>query len=162
MLVRYCLRQARHCDDEAALIDVAKTFAEDNLDMLGTTHPVTDAEIVNVACWAWMCEITGANMVGRGATVVFNEDVDALPQDGTILLLKLRRYHGDRRVFALANALAPSLGWGLPRLKAARECLVAAGIIECAHPGGRGPKDPPLYRWCRRPIEAAGIKEGGV
>ena len=82
--------------------------------------------------------------------MVRHEEVDNLNPDATFLLLKLRRYHWDRRVFALANAMAPSLGWGLNRLKGARDGLVRAGIIECVRPRGRGKGDPPIYRWRRR------------
>jgi Bifunctional DNA primase/polymerase, N-terminal len=149
-LLRYSLVQARNCDDEATLLDVARTFAEENLDLVGTTHRYTDAEIEAAVAWAWLCEENGTNMVGRGGAVIMYDEIDNLPADATILLLRLRRNHWSIKTFALANAMAASLGWGLPRFQAARDGLVEAGIIECVHPGGRGPGDPPIYQWVRR------------
>ena len=48
---------------------------------------------------------------------------------------------------ALAKQMAESMGWSIPRWKAARSALVQAGVIKCLHPGGRGPNDPPIYVW---------------
>ena len=62
------------------------------------------------------------------------------------LLGILRRHHWGRE-FALSKAFAETLGWSLPTFKAARTVLVARGLIKCIHPGGRGPKDPPIFRF---------------
>jgi hypothetical protein len=74
--------------------------------------------------------------------------VDALGNsDALALLVRLERYHGGNDRFILANEMAPSLGWGLARWRAARDCLVAGRVIKCIKPGGRGPHDPPIYGW---------------
>jgi hypothetical protein len=55
-------------------------------------------------------------------------------------------------VISIAAVASPiqrqaSMGWSIPRWKGARSALAQAGIIKCFHPGGRGPNDPPIYRW---------------
>jgi hypothetical protein len=67
--------------------------------------------------------------------------------DALLLLLRLERYHGGNDRFILAKPMAASMGWTIPRWKAARSHLAVAGIIKCIHPGGRGPNDPPIYGW---------------
>ena len=65
--------------------------------------------------------------------------------------MRLRAVHGRRNggEFALANAFAESLGWGLTRFRKARDFLTERGFIACTHPGGKGPGDPPRYRLLR-------------
>jgi hypothetical protein len=67
--------------------------------------------------------------------------------DALLLYLTLERHHGGNDRFALAKAMAASMGWSLARWKVARSALVQAEIIKCVHPGGRGPSDPPIYTW---------------
>lgn len=150
-LWRHLMRQAPHCDDLDALLDVAFTFADDYLD-LTDGHPFTPAQIRRAAESAWTYETTGNNAFGRGGevTLVNNEMIDALAgqqPDALALYILLRRHHAGRADFILANALAKSLGWTLPRFKRAREALEEEGHIRCIHPGGRGPNDPPVYGW---------------
>jgi hypothetical protein len=59
----------------------------------------------------------------------------------------LKRFHGGKDSFVLANGMARKLHWGLGRFQIARDCLVAVGEIICISPGGRGPHDPPIYGW---------------
>ena len=78
-LWRYCMAQARHCDTLDALLDVARTYAEDALDLIGRTHRLTDAEITSAAMSAWRHEIEGRNLFGRGgATILPHEPIDKL------------------------------------------------------------------------------------
>jgi hypothetical protein len=147
-LWRHCMRAARHCDDFDALLDVARTFAEDALMV-----PLSEAEIVKTARSAWNYEITNRNLFGRGAALIMmHEEVDELfaeNPDALLLLLKLRRHHWGRD-FVLANAMATSLGWGLPRFKAARDCLMRRQHFRRVHAGGRGPNDPPRFQWAKK------------
>jgi hypothetical protein len=148
---RYCMRQARHCDDLEALVDVARTFAEEEVDMTGTTHAVTDAGIRRAAASAWKYEIEDRNLFDRGGAILTpHTEFDALVkeptgQDALILLMALRRNHWGRP-FILANAMAKTFGWGPNRFKAARDCLVKHSTLRCIHRGGRGPHDAPWYR----------------
>ena len=145
-LWRHCMRAAPHCDDLDQLIDCATTWAADNLDLAGTTHPFTAAEIERAARSAWQYEITDRNWFGRdGVAVVNHADVDRLPPDAGWLLIKLRRHHWGRQ-FTLTNGMAVSLGWGLVKFRAARDVLVREGFLLCVSTGGRGPGDAPIFR----------------
>jgi hypothetical protein len=66
------------------------------------------------------------------------------------LLGLLRRWHGDRDRFILANGTANKLGWTLRTFKAAQRRLEHAGLIRCLSRGGRRPNDPPVYAWTLR------------
>lgn len=69
-----------------------------------------------------------------------------------LLLMRLRAAQGCRNgdAFPLANALADSLGWGLPRFRKALSFLVDQGFLVRTHIGGKGPHDPPRYRLLKR------------
>jgi hypothetical protein len=149
-LWRYCMCQARHCDDLVALVDVARTFAEDQLDLTGRTHSISDAEISRAARSAWRYEIEGRNLFGRGGAVILGHcEIDALIRspDAFLLYVALARQHARGSEFPLAKSRAGAFGWGANRLKSARDVLEGKGIITCVSPGGRGPNDPPRYRW---------------
>jgi Bifunctional DNA primase/polymerase, N-terminal len=151
-LVRFCQEQVRFCDDKATLIDVARTYAESTFDMIGNTHPYTEAQIVNAASWAWALEAAGLNLVGRGGATVLRHDVidklAARDPDGYALYSILWRHHSDRHEFVMANAMADNaLCWTMRRFKAAQARLCEKGLIERVHRGGRWPGDPPRYRW---------------
>lgn len=110
-------------------------------------EPLPADEVLKIVASAWGYECEGKNWFGHGARIVFDADeFDDLGQDPFFLLATLRR-HNWGRDFVLANSMAASLGWGLPRFQAARKLLIGRGKIECIHPGGRGPNDPPVYRF---------------
>jgi hypothetical protein len=142
VLFHYALDHARFVDDFDTLIDVVRTR---NLDC---EPPLSELEVIKTASSAWGYEIRGENLKGRGGVVVIsNSVVDALIDDPDAWCLygKLRRHHWARD-FALSKTMAESMGWTLPRWKRARKKLIEMGGIECIRPGGRGPKDPPIYR----------------
>ena len=125
-----------------ALIDVVRTR---NLDC---EQPLSDIEVIKTASSAWGYEMRRENLKGRGgAVVICNSVIDALIDDADAWCLygKLRRHHWGRD-FALSKPMAESMGWTVPRWKRARDKLVEVGEIICIRPGGRGPKDPPIYR----------------
>jgi hypothetical protein len=112
---------------------------------------LSDEEVLKVVASAWAYEARGANWIGRGARVVFGADeVDALaahqPQAYALLAI-LRRHHAGTTSFVLSKAMADTLGWTMRAFKAARSVLVDRGDIECVHPGGAGPHDPPVFRF---------------
>ena len=138
------LEQAAHADDFETLMDVMKTR---NMDC---TLPLPEAELESVARSVWKYETAGMNLVGRGKAVVLPHSlidrVMAESYDAFLLLTILKRRHWGRD-FALANAMAAALGWGISRWRMARNVLVRLGIIARIHEGGLGPGDPPIYGW---------------
>ena len=92
----------------------------------------------------------GRNWVGAGQFVQTPfEEIDELAAadpDALALLLTLRRHHNDRPEFILSRAMAKkTLGWTVPRFKAARLRLTVMGYLLCLHEGGGGQGDPPIY-----------------
>ena len=144
-LFNFALEQARFVDDFDALLDVVSTANADLID------PLPVMEVVKLTNSAWGYQTRGENLKGRGGSILIGHDLyDQLSAEGNddalVLYTKLKRHHWDRE-FVLAKAMASAMGWGLPKFYNARKTLVALGIIECIHPGGRGPNDPPRYRW---------------
>ena len=114
-------------------------------------EPLPADEVLKIVASAWGYEVEGKNWFGYGQRVVFAADeVDNLASKeprAFALLSILRRYHSGQKTFILAKAMAESLGWAQNTFKAARDVLVERALIECIHPGGRGPNDPPIYRF---------------
>jgi hypothetical protein len=142
-LWRECMKMARGCRGIEQLMEKAMGC---NIECY---EPLPADEVLKIVASAWGYEVKGSNWFGHGARVVFHADeVDnlaAADPDAFALLTILRRHHWDRDFF-MAKPFAKSLGWTLPRYKAARNALVERGFIKCVHPGGRGPNDPPVYR----------------
>jgi hypothetical protein len=113
-------------------------------------QPLPAEEVLKIVASAWEYELSGKNWIGRGCRVVMENDViDSLaPEDpyALALLTILKRSHW-RRDFVLANAFAAEHGWTLPKFRKARDVLVEQGLIVCIHRGGKGPHDPPVYRF---------------
>src|SRR5215470_15417751 len=113
-------------------------------------EPLMDAEVVKIATSAWQHDAAGLNFFTHPRIMLDHDVFDTLGADNPdalLLLLRLERYHGGNNRFALAKPMAESMGWRVPRWKAARSALEQAGIVRCLHPGGRGPHDPPIYGW---------------
>jgi hypothetical protein len=127
---------------------MARTFNREHC------RPMQDDDLViHAAESAWRYEERNLNYVGGGCVVGSHaeiEDLAARSPDALALLLKLRRHHWEKTEFVVANAMAPSLGWTLPRFRAARRTLVEGSYLVCITPGGRGQNDPPRFGWPRR------------
>lgn len=92
--------------------------------------PLPDGEVVAVAASAWKKEMAGQNWFGRaGRVVVSNDEVDKLPPDALILLMRLRRKHWGDATFTAPNELAIEIGWSRKRLAGAREHLLSVGEL---------------------------------
>ena len=116
-------------------------------------EPLMDTEVVKVAASAWQHDAAGLNFFTRPRIMLDHDIFDVLGganPDALLVLLRQERYHGGNDTFALANAMASSMAWGLPRWQRARDYLVKVRIIGCIHPGGHGPNDPPIYGWAIR------------
>jgi len=150
-LWEHCMRMGSGVDF-GDMIEIARTANQQ------FEEPMMDNEVVKIAKSAWKHDTLGLNFFTRPRVMIHHDIIDALTAnnpDALLLLVKLERYHGGNDTFALAKAMAPSMGWGLPRWYAARDYLVDVGLIRCAHPGGRGPNDPPKYCWGKRSLRVA-------
>ncbi len=144
---RWAMTQARHCDDVAALIDAAATWAS------AMPYPLSAAETERCARSAWKYESEGRNFVGLKRPQL-NEDartLDALiddPQAYSLFQL-LDRWHGRRKHFAIAPAAmaeARNPPWHRTRIARARDVLIERGyLVELVEPS-RGRKRAGLYR----------------
>jgi hypothetical protein len=109
-------------------------------------------EVQSVSRSAWNYKQQGRLMVSgcEPTAVVFQSDLQVLwrSPDAVMLLIRLRHTHAWRNgePFPLASAMAESMGWDIRRFRRARAILAELQFIEIVHPGGNGPKDPPLVR----------------
>jgi hypothetical protein len=143
-LWRLCMRQAHHVDGFDSLLDYARIANQ------SCSPPLSQGEVVKIASSAWEITERGVNTYDAGArAAVLNTVIDELVSDpfACTLLLALKRYHGGRESFALAQETATKFGWTVPMFRAARDALVAAGQLRCIRPGRRGSHRPALYGW---------------
>jgi Bifunctional DNA primase/polymerase, N-terminal len=141
-LWRLCMKNADHCDDFEALVDVARTRNESFL------PPLTDEEVVKIANSAWGYAQRGKNRFGRPGVFFSAEEANRLitrDPDQFVLLAFLRANNGPDSNFMVANGLAKKFGWGLGRLRAARRGLVGTNIKMVKRPSSIN--GPALYRW---------------
>jgi Bifunctional DNA primase/polymerase, N-terminal/Primase C terminal 1 (PriCT-1) len=140
-LFRWCLQQARHCDDLDALLDVARTR---NANLF---PPLEDEEVMRVAQSAWSYEERGLNRCGQyGFWSPLNQVVEFLGDpDAFYLLAFLRAHNGPWSHFMCANGLAEKFGWDRRRLAAARTRLIEAGHIKYVRYAGKG--QPAMFTW---------------
>lgn len=143
-LWRECMKMVRGCRN----IEELMVRAMDN-----NRHyyePLPAEEVLKIVASAWSYEVEGKNWFGHGHRVVVGHSiVDELaaadPRAYALFSLLMRHHWG--REFCLTKAYAEKLGWAVNTMKAARDALIARGLIECVHKGGRGPNDPPVYKF---------------
>lgn len=145
-LWRDCMKMARACRN----IEELMMRAMDNNRQY--YQPLSADEVLKIVASAWSYEVEGKNWFGHGQRVVVGHSiVDELaaadPRAYALLSLLMRHHWG--REFHLTKAYAASLGWAINTLRAARDTLLERGLIECIHPGGRGPNDPPVYKFTK-------------
>jgi hypothetical protein len=127
----YCMTQARHCDDVAALVDVAATWAQ------AFPDPLPTSEVERCALSAWKYEANGRNFLGLRKPQITAGDkiMDGLldhPEAYTLLQMFLR-WHGNRQSFAIAPTAMSEAGsppWPRRRIERARDILLQRGFIE--------------------------------
>ncbi|MDO5613634.1 MAG: bifunctional DNA primase/polymerase [Paracoccus sp. (in: a-proteobacteria)] len=129
-LWRYCMAQARFCDDVEALIDVAVTWTR------AMPEPLGAAEAERCARSAWGYEVAGKNFLGLKKPQVTAADrvMDALidAPDALVLLQMFQRWHGNRPSFAIAPRAMSEAGsppWPWKKIVAARDVLLERGFI---------------------------------
>jgi hypothetical protein len=147
-LFEQCMREAHHCGDFDALLDVAHT--RNAL----YEPPMSDQEVENIAKSAWNYTERGENRFGQTGAWLPTAEVNSMVgsnQDALLLLMFLRANNGPRRTFMVANGLAKILRWGLNRFRAARRHLEKTHIAMVVPPSTyNGPAD---YRWRSHLIE---------
>ncbi|RJL02365.1 bifunctional DNA primase/polymerase [Paracoccus siganidrum] len=139
-LWRYCMTQARHCDDAEALIDVALTWAS------VFPEPLDAAEVERCARSAWRYESEGRNYLGLRKPQINTGDriMDDLIHnhgDAYCLYQYLWRWHSNRPTFAIAPKAMSDVGspaWHRTRIARARDVLLEHGHIEEVSPPIRG------------------------
>lgn len=138
-LWRYCMAQARHCDDVEALIDVALTWTS------AFPEPLDSAEAERCARSAWGYEATGRNYLGLKKPQLNAQDKimdDLIDQpDAYFLYQYLRRWHSNRPSFAIAPTAMSKAGsppWHYTRTVRARDVLLERDHIEEIAPPVRG------------------------
>jgi hypothetical protein len=146
-LFRACMIRARAAESFDELLAWAREFNEANM-----APPLMEMEVINAAKSAWGYELRGENFIGGGGAFVtcppaVVDDLCLNNPDAFVLLMVARRHHWDRERFCLANAMGEKLGWTLPRLRSARNCLVRNNYVVVLHHGGRGAGDATVYGW---------------
>jgi len=149
-LWRHCMKRARTCGTIEMLMEEAMHY---NSTEMPPMKLLSDAEVLKVVASAWDYERSGRNWIGRGQRVAVEFDVvdglAAADPHAYALFGILQRHHAGSETFFIAKAMAESLNWTLRTFKAARATLLAEGLIECIHQGGRGPNDPAVYRFAK-------------
>jgi hypothetical protein len=143
-LWKQCMRHAHHCDDLAALVDVARTQNE------SCNPPLPDADIMSIARSAWKITEEGRNYFGQhGARFSLAEVIAMITMpDAFTLLGYLRAMNGRTAEFWIANGLARTFTWDRERFARARKQLIALGHVRQTKPARK--HSPALYRWAIR------------
>lgn len=139
-LWRYCMGQARSCDDLEALIDVALTWAS------AFPDPLSRAEAEQCARSAWQYESTGRNYLGLKKPQLNERDrvMDDLLHEypeAYGFYEYLRRWHSSRPFFAIAPRAMSEAGspaWPRRKIERARDVLLDRGYIIEIVPPRRG------------------------
>lgn len=145
-LWRECMKAARGCRNLEELMEIAMDMNWHNYE------PLPADEVLKIVASAWGYEVAGKNWFGHGQRVVVGhsivDDMAAADPRAFALFSLLMRHHWGRE-FHLTKSYAATLGWAEKTMRAARDALVERGLIECMHAGGRGPNDPPVYRFTK-------------
>jgi hypothetical protein len=139
---------AMACASEANLVERATAWNGELAD------PLPAAELVKTANRVWRYRQEGKLLVPGGASNVIMpasvvETLAVANPDAFGLYGHLLRAHaGLRDTFALSiRAMAPVIRWTERRLRAARDALLEAGLIEETHHGGKKIGDASQFRF---------------
>jgi hypothetical protein len=150
-LFRLCRRKANQCANLKQLWEYAM-----EANHRYCNPPLGDAEISGLVASAWRYEEQGINTLsGQRVLGIIAGIASKLfdTPDALAMYLKLQALHFFRDQFVLANALAVSWGWTLPRFRLAKKALEDAGVIVQISPGGRCVGDVPVYGWGKPGLE---------
>jgi hypothetical protein len=152
----HCMRHAPHCDDFAQLLDVARTFAENECEQ-PAGHPTTDEEITTSAASAWRYTEAGKNRYSDHAVSVSAAEANRFMSSMTQLgfLVWLKAHNGPDSTFMVADGLAAAVGLSRDLLRSCRRQLIDAGVIHMVSPPRRGVAA--FYRWGNGLAKSVGL-----
>jgi hypothetical protein len=114
------------------------------------TEPLPLKDVFHIVHSVWKYRLNGTLLVAGCEATAFARasEVNALTRDPDVLvlLMKARIAHHSGKPFALANAMAKSLGWTLRRFRVARRNFIEKGYAQLLRPGGDGPNRPPVVK----------------
>jgi hypothetical protein len=143
-LWRACMRYARGC---ASFDDLLSYAYGANVETLA--EPLPDSEVVTLAQSAWSKTCSGDNRFGAemvvGLSATQFERIGGDPFALT-LAMTLRHRWRNGETFAVANAMAETMGWPRKKFAAARSSLEASGLLVMVRPPIKG-GGPAVYRF---------------
>lgn len=151
-LFKYAGSQARYCDDQAQLLDVARQYADENFQ-----DAMSEAEVARTVASIWRYKIEGRLFVGKatgeGRKVILDAGrigdlVERAGAEAVGLYAVLKRRHPGHEPFAFANAAASDADVSSSRrgIQTTRKALLDLGIIECVRPASSA-HGSALFRW---------------
>jgi hypothetical protein len=138
-LFKYCQSIVGRCDDLDQLLDAARTWAADRLEV-----PLPDAEIVKTCTSAWQRRGGGKLFMQHIIEGPLFPRLIADPEVWT-LCSYLMIEQGPAAEFMIADGLGQARGWPRRLVPTARKMLLDMGVVECVRPPKKG--QPALYRW---------------
>jgi hypothetical protein len=138
-LFRFCCRSVYACDTFEQLLDVAETWADDQL-----AEPLPAAEIRKTCNSVWQYRGGRRGLMNHILTKpMFTALVANL--DALALFAYLSAENGPSATFMIADGLGTARGWPRRFVPTARRALLDLGFVECV----RRPsfRSPGLYRW---------------
>lgn len=141
----------RRGGNQAEVLAALAAFNRDNC-----VPPLEQAIIDEKAARAWEMTLDGKNYFGQGDPWhELNKLIrGGARSDDVVLHIVLKNAHRKRNNFALVpEAMAKAQlipGWPEARYRRSIKRQEKSGWLECIHRGGRGPKDPSLFRICAK------------
>jgi Bifunctional DNA primase/polymerase, N-terminal len=138
-LFKYCRQIVGYSDELDALIDAARTWADNEC-----AEPLPDAEIVATAYKIWKYQ-GGRRRVMQN--IIESPLFQRLIADVEVwaLYAYLATENGPAAQFMVADGLGPARGWPRRMVPRARRALLDLGAIKCVRFPRKGV--PALYRW---------------
>ncbi len=153
-LFKYLGPQARHCDSEQQLLDVARNYADDHFE-----DPLNDSEIRKTVHSVWKYENSGLNFIGKESAgqrlMIPGEMVSLLADNYGLKTLGLyvwaKGRFGGMDNFTLPNGLAKNetiKNISRRDIPACRLALIEAGLIIRVRAASSA-HGPELFRWAK-------------
>ncbi|SFD67398.1 bifunctional DNA primase/polymerase [Roseivivax sediminis] len=160
-LWRWCMTEARHCEDVEALSAAAAAWNG------ALIAPLSAREVEQCARSAWKYEAAGRNFIGLKKPQLTNGDriMDGLIDhpEAYALYLLFQRWHGNRNSFAIAPTAMSSAGsppWPRRRIESARDILLERGFLAEVRSPDKSRRKSGLYSLTAQPIPGGGAGEG--
>ena len=137
------MRAGHYVDDFDALLDLARTFNQDQCQ-----PPLEDSEVIATAQSAWNYTVEGRNWFGQHGAWLPKDEVNqmvATDLDAFTLWSYLKANQRRDATFMVANGLAEKFGWSRQRLSSARRRLIEFAYLKPLRQAGPG--HPALFRW---------------